>query len=298
MEIKSADTLVFQNLANYTVLDATSIHFTPGTGMTGGTPSGAYECVLYLCVQKYRANVSQGIFSEELISIWPEHDVSNSSAAQGIQMPSVNLTDIAEAQDGDQSSGNMTITAPNDPSLYKIDVFTFALMRKWLATAGASYVSTSTSNAPNDTSQVFLDGLSSNSCPDNNDQTCNRMDAIMSRVASSMTNSIRIMGEEVAKGSGQSVETFLKVRWEWVILPIIMIVLTFAFFVSTVYINKVHHVPVWKSSSLPLMAYGLQREAGQAISAHGPGLDSLEKAAKQYHVTMERNGQPIGLVAR
>ncbi|KAF9741584.1 hypothetical protein PMIN02_004195 [Paraphaeosphaeria minitans] len=81
-------------------------------------------------------------------------------------------------------------------------------------------------------------------------------------LATAMTNQMRNWGNTTAWGKSFSEETFIEVRWVWLILPITVLVLTLLFLLGTMrrtYIES-DRVGVWKNSAIVTLLYGLPDE--------------------------------------
>lgn len=77
-------------------------------------------------------------------------------------------------------------------------------------------------------------------------------------IATSMTNTIR-QSQSSTQVVGQAFrdETFIRVRWSWLILPATLVSLTALILQATIIINRRYKAMLWKSSTLPLLYHGL-----------------------------------------
>ncbi|KAI0832181.1 hypothetical protein F5Y06DRAFT_307492 [Hypoxylon sp. FL0890] len=201
------------------------------------------ECVLYFCVNEYRAEVSNGDFKETVSTTYtgeqdpvfgqnitimvPPSDkrktaqtfVVESEAWRAISYHfSDFLTSNVTGQTGERSSSNDVLSA-----LYDLG-------------EDGSGLGTQKPGAENDT---------------------------IAAVAASMTKYLRLyeqtsrMGENrsdtTAIGTAWTDETFVHVRWEWMVLPVVLEGLALAFLIGTIIQSKMSGIALWKSSTLPML---------------------------------------------
>ncbi|KAK8063725.1 hypothetical protein PG996_008377 [Apiospora saccharicola] len=83
---------------------------------------------------------------------------------------------------------------------------------------------------------------------------------MVGQIADSMTNSMRNNQNNVTSAEGITFanETFIHIEWKWLALPVSVSVLSFVLLIAVMINSKRHGVQVWKSSSLPLLFYGLE----------------------------------------
>jgi len=93
---------------------------------------------------------------------------------------------------------------------------------------------------------------------------------IIDNVAAAMTKLVieRSNSEEAAKyleegvdslvrGDTWVMQTVVRVRWEWLLLPAILLVVSIIFVLWTVLISHRYHIPLWKSSLLAVLFHSL-----------------------------------------
>ncbi|KAK4207276.1 hypothetical protein QBC37DRAFT_98918 [Rhypophila decipiens] len=95
-------------------------------------------------------------------------------------------------------------------------------------------------------------------------------------------------------------ETYIRVRWQWLILPILETVLTAGMLIITIVVDRRSGYPLLKSSSLGLLFYGLRRsnlavDIEQAVSMTNRGSKSnklesiVEKLVVQFKADTNGN---------
>lgn len=97
----------------------------------------------------------------------------------------------------------------------------------------------------------------------------NNLTLHLENLATDMTNRLRNWGNDTALGKAYSEETFIEVRWEWLTLPITVLVLTLVFLLCTMWRTAIEsdRVGVWKNSSIVTLLYGLPDELQWKLTA-------------------------------
>ncbi|CAG8941429.1 unnamed protein product [Penicillium salamii] len=83
---------------------------------------------------------------------------------------------------------------------------------------------------------------------------------IMSNVAASYTKLQLERTKGTFSGTAHSSEVFVKVRWEWMILPGCLVLAGSCFFIATMVVNRRAKMPLWKSSALATLYHGLEKQ--------------------------------------
>jgi hypothetical protein len=114
----------------------------------------------------------------------------------------------------------------------------------------------------------------------------------MARLAKGLTDSMRSSDQqEWVNGDVFGVETFVHVRWEWLSLPVGLLVFTLLFLLGTIIKSSLvkEHVGVWKTSAIATLLYGLPDEMQKKITASAP--DDAKRTprtkAKELKVRMQ-----------
>ncbi|OAG20926.1 hypothetical protein CC77DRAFT_989290 [Alternaria alternata] len=103
----------------------------------------------------------------------------------------------------------------------------------------------------------------------------------MERLATALTNIIRSApSHQDVDGHAFSKETFVLVRWEWLTFPLVLLVLSFVFLVSTIVkTSKDTGAGIWKTSAMPTLIYSLPKEM-QAQFTEPKTWDSSQETKK------------------
>lgn len=115
-------------------------------------------------------------------------------------------------------------------------------------------------------------------------------------IATSMTNRLR-SGRNLTEVSGQAWgnETYIEVDWPWIALPSALILLTGVLLVTSALLNRREKLWLWKSSLLPYLFYGLERDVIDNASLNGK-VSQLDDVANNTSVKLSKERTPrIGL---
>ncbi|KAM7184579.1 hypothetical protein V8F33_012915, partial [Rhypophila sp. PSN 637] len=122
------------------------------------------------------------------------------------------------------------------------------------------------------------------------------LDKVASNVASVVSTFIRSPAELVGRnlnattidGKALITETYIRVRWQWLILPVLETVLTASLLAVTIIVDSRSGYPLLKSSPLGLLFYGPKEtnwpcDVEQGITIKGEGVkgEQLESISKK-----------------
>ncbi|KAI8935460.1 hypothetical protein NX059_008030 [Plenodomus lindquistii] len=111
----------------------------------------------------------------------------------------------------------------------------------------------------------------------------------MERFATAITNVIRSApSRQEFEGMAFNKKTFISVQWEWLIFPLLLLVLSFAFLVSTIIkTSKDSFTELWKTSAMPALIYGLPKETQDRLASSST--QSSENGTKKLKVRLSRS---------
>jgi hypothetical protein len=84
-------------------------------------------------------------------------------------------------------------------------------------------------------------------------------------------------------------ETSVSVKYQWLTLPIVHILLTLLFLIATMLKNGQHGVQVWKSSALPVLM-GMGRDTKEKLGDM-KSAGQMEAKAKRFEVRMKKGDE-------
>lgn len=110
--------------------------------------------------------------------------------------------------------------------------------------------------------------------------------------AAAMTEQVRVSNSSYrVKGLAWENETYVLVRWEWMTLPLAVLVMSVAYLVTTIAANGARRERIWKSSSLALLYHGLNGWSHEDLRAEN--VQDMNKMAKKMKAQLtydsERN---------
>ncbi len=103
-----------------------------------------------------------------------------------------------------------------------------------------------------------------------------------------MTDQIRSSAKAThVRGLAIRTETFIHVRWPWILVPTFLVAMSLIFFLSTAFRSRGQSV-LWKSSIFPLLIGQLETRPGHEI-AHLRHIGELQAMAKNINVVVEQD---------
>lgn len=250
----------------------------------------AWQCALYFCLQTYNASVTNGVPVEDVVSSW--------SSDLGTPLPTIKQfpTDYVDTDDA-------TFTRPVD-SLVKGGNDTFFIPSGTIA-AMATYLNRTMSG-----SQLMQHSETDNinKWPNDVMQALNstvNIASLMDGLATSVTGFMRQsdnrgnLKDRTTTGVALKHETYLHVRWAWIVLPAVALILSVLFLIMTMILASKQRIPVWKSSSLPVLFHGLvdgkmiPTKSTYRDDAAVNGISEMKNAAETIKATLRRgeNGE-------
>ncbi|KAL6170336.1 hypothetical protein ACJQWK_03320 [Exserohilum turcicum] len=113
-------------------------------------------------------------------------------------------------------------------------------------------------------------------------QLPNNVTRHMERLAQTMTNVIRSSSSmEMLHGEAFSQEKFFSIHWAWLTFPLLLLLLTLVFLVSTIIkTSKDTSTGMWKNSAMPTLIYSLPTEARSKLDPSSTSNGSFESSKK------------------
>jgi Protein of unknown function (DUF3176) len=231
----------------------------------------AFDCVFYLCVKTFSGSVTQNNFEETVKDSY--HDPGLGAIHYTGGAMSFNMT-ISQGQL--PSGTNLTFgvgDAANELALY---------MTLQLIGAGGIDV-TGGSRWDNDVVRGIFSQGSSN------------FGTTMDNLATAMTNAMRTISGDTVIGTASKNVAHIHVRWPWLLLPLVMIILASVFLALTVWQSSRWDVPAWRSSALAVMEHGVHRSeetlSNCAVRTEVEKNSELEAWAQEVEVRLRRKGR-------
>lgn len=116
-------------------------------------------------------------------------------------------------------------------------------------------------------------------------------------IAAAMTQTMRTTAGQVATGTATSLEPYVHVKWGWLVLPLILVVMTGSFVLWTAWQTRRLKVPLWKTDALAVVLHGLNGERWRHVDGAVNGdakenlkepvqISEMEEWAKRNHVRL------------
>ena len=263
----------------------------------------ALECALYWCINTYNASVESSITNEVWISSshkWSEQPSMSTNATGGAEsysgdeyvvMPQETTDEIVTSIPlPGEYSGPFNISTLQNMTTTPFYVFMEASeqMSHWIRS-----IFTLSNN-------VTWDGFFNRNDGSYRRGTLPVATDIFSNIASGLTTLVRQhpineymcdntgIGIAVVNGSTWANDTYLHVRWEWLILPSCLVALTFLFLTLTMVQTRRNDIAIWKTSTLALLFHGLEAKA-VGLPDCKLQLSEMEETARRIKVQLDSN---------
>lgn len=238
----------------------------------GTTEISATECALYFCLETYQGTVRDGEFSETRTSVSTASNASTSSTEDFAITPDVCYVN------GTQHEKPYMEFAEAEDCIYKINWLSRLAMSNSLSPLlqgkGSLFVSNRPSWKPETLEAVY--GTQGNYTD---------IASVFESLASSLTLQARSKASSTAvTGTTWTVQSFVHVRWPWMIMPGMLVVLSGFFLLITILHTRNQYI--WKSSPLALLFSGLTVDASSPLKAD-PTLKGMEDTSRRMDVWLE-----------
>ena len=266
-----------------------------GTEAQNGPPLNynpwARQCTLQYCLQTFNSTVVNGKLQENITSTTLNTTIVNISGSK---------SDIP------------VILQAADNSTYLVGEGAMLGIRSWFrdlfASGSASRNSSSTNTTRTDNTVVvnLTVGISSGTTYFDSDivQTFYwdyyeypaGIDLAMSSLATAMTVAFRsFKGAVPVPGQAFSFESYVHVRWAWLALPIVVVLLTGMFLAAAILRSRQSKTKLWKSSALAMLFHGLDHETREQFARQG-NLNDQKRQARGVRVRLDEDGDSGSLL--
>lgn len=207
-------------------------------------------CVMFPCVRTYNLSVIEGNLVSAEISRWYNESGINYNALE-------NVTLSPPTHEG----GNTTTGTP-----FVVEASNSQQIANLLYNSFNGHVEEDSINGRNFSSDYIQAAYAAKD-----------LGQLMSNVADSLTNYIRNSSSVPYRGTVWGVETYVHVRWIWLILPIALAPTSLLFLLSAIWASSHRNIKVWKSSSLATVFHGLERPIKTQDLNRQSDMDKLSK---------------------
>ena len=117
-------------------------------------------------------------------------------------------------------------------------------------------------------------------------------DKRLENVATALTNYGLEMTTETAPGRAYAEKSYVQVRWQWIILPVLLQLSTLVLFILTVLYSQLNGVPIWKSSILAII-YHAAEDLDEKKDVAAERLSGMDAVAQMDKVQFSRSADGI-----
>lgn len=283
----------------------------------------ATSCTFYPCLKNYQATVQQGLLKEQVVSTVPAV-LSRARRTSLTDLPNWNFTVlrdpclIADVEYSAENFANVPRTAGRTFTNISVDGVNYTAPEDCLYKLDYSYTSIMASfirdtlfrdkcSALDTTMEAVCEAWWLAPVYNSLNATFETISEAMNQFAEAITNKIRTTGstnyditqKDEALGLVTRTTICTAFDWQWLLLPISLVATTAALLILTVLQNnREHRQPVWKSSVLPLIFYGIDvRSLSSDMGEPRPVADlhQLDEQASRMRVRFH-NGMDAGFV--
>lgn len=231
----SYDPLILQ--AGLPIVNITAIQ--PCTEENEGCIPSAQECMLYWCVNRYSANVSQGIYHEQVLdTVKYGYTINADDLENDTYVFRNNYSSQAIAAQQGGNYANLTVGKWGSSAF--TDLIAEYLTLEVLDYEGYDATLTEMSNFPGTPLDMapFFEAMA------------------LSLSSAVVSDKFNAAGLKAVTSQATSEVPFIRVRWAWIILPVGLELAVFVLLCSTVAITKREGLPIWKNSILAAVFFG------------------------------------------
>ncbi|KAH6888197.1 hypothetical protein B0T10DRAFT_607365 [Thelonectria olida] len=268
---------------------------------------GAAECYIVPCVRRYKASVKQGVLGENITSLVValNRDYRISTALSVIDMKCINSTERALLREEGHSIFDASTewllyntSQPGFPSLrseciYEGDRMDTGSLMSYFEDVFSGSIGTQKGSLGRGDS--FLGGALFNFGDVSFASISKRFD----NLADALTVYVRgRYSIHPVEGNVQKAETCVKVRWPWITLAAVVLVLGVGFYAGTLWMvrctrdDTVRHD--FKTSLLPLLFHGLEGKILEAYSQDSQTVSSINHHAEDLRVRLVKDERGWG----
>lgn len=242
-------------------------------------PVKVTQCLFYFCIQLFNVSVSNGEISSFVTDTSPNLNTANLTVTtdHGYQGYPYNLSAPTNF-----TSNEVFADYPMDGYPSAVPSSTF-VVNNWIFEALVMSLGSLFTHAP---TNINLKADSGSPGLDIVELLYYRDDlsSVMANVATSFSTYLRSLPgpNNRALGTAWKMETFIHVRWAWLTLPILVVLMGVVFLLSA--IIRTRRLAGWKSSILAVLFHGL----GDHHKREARGLVEMEHTAKDIRVRLKQ----------
>jgi hypothetical protein len=114
----------------------------------------------------------------------------------------------------------------------------------------------------------------------------------LENIATALTNYGLEKTNETVRSRAYAEETYVKVRWWWILLPTLLQLSTLILFITTVVYSRRNGVPIWKSSVLAIIYHGVE-DLDEKKDLAAEKLSGMDAVARMDKMQFSRSADGI-----
>ncbi|KAI2607483.1 uncharacterized protein GGS25DRAFT_523003 [Hypoxylon fragiforme] len=272
------------------------------------TPVTATECSLYFCVQAFDSEVINGVLTDRIVSTWARRDFATYTAADNSAgHPSLNSKDMYEAYDkwnnyslypayGDVSRTDLELFITNED--VKLSALPQDVTRRFRLTQNTVGTTTRFVNEQLLSKKMtWPAGVGDDTGISSTAQALyqsHNLSTTFANVGSTVTNWMRDISNETQTGMGEEWVTHIAVKWTYLTLPALTILLGLAF--SLWSIQETHSLDLdpWKTDMIAVLTHSVDDDTRAQLKVAASN-GYLQQAVGGMTVSLEDNGSGLEL---
>lgn len=265
----------------------------------------AVNCSFRVCLKNYHGEVINGRLTEEVVSIvtaghdvLPESDITNTPWAgnyTAVKEPCVvdgSVYDFSNFSAISIRNHTLLKVVHGDGAVMVPEECVYKAPNLWVGALGAQINKLFTGfcswNLRQGPSLSCREMWWLSTLHNNWNATLETVTQHFDDIAKAVTNRMRDLDGSRIQGDVLRTSICIRIEWQWLILPVVVQLLAIAFFLLGLWQTSQARIPVWKSSSLPLLFYGPTDGAGIRLSQPA-SIRQLESKACKVKMRCEDN---------
>lgn len=251
------------------------------------TVAAAYECILTPCVHQYRSKMLGGKLTSEILSTDYGHildaprDVRGSNWTATVNGTQFYITDSGTAG----GAGFYTISG-------YVEILVRGLYEALIGTS--TYEASGFCDPTSGSMQCFTNPTDpqawTSTATEVIDTSSNSFPQILENIAATGTDLFQRYSTRNVSGSVLEAQTYVEVRWLWLIYPAVLIVMGTASLLLTILGTRRNDMVVWKSSLLPLLCRYSDDQKTVDVDGENNRVSQMDAIAGKERIQLSKAG--------
>ncbi|KAK3316995.1 hypothetical protein B0H66DRAFT_308942 [Apodospora peruviana] len=263
-------------------------------GLAGELRPWAQQCTLSACVQTLNSSIEKGELSETVVKTVTNDTVPRGAdAVRNLEPVTISAT---------HPNGTLETYTLSREVVLAMQLWFSHLFRNGTASRNAEFINQTLDTVPG-SANVLVNltvGISSGETFFDTDivqafywnyyeyKDGGGLEMLVRDLAVSMTVSLRDIGGEKVEGKAFINETYVHVRWGFVAVPLLAVVMAGVFLLTAIWKTRSSGTRLWKTSALAMLFHGLDEDARERFEDL-KGLEAKMREAKGVKVKLEQD---------